>query len=727
MHTDITLLKDQDRFYVECDVLKQAKIDISHFQVLQSKPDYCLVSGGEIQSTFDQDSQSIKVTVPASFFATNTYGSDIQQPEKASFGGFLNYEMHYANTQSDNTYNGLAELGIFKDYWIFKNSMFYQNLAEENKLVRLGSSIDYDFPNKMTRLTIGDTTTVYNPLINSLRFGGLSWGTNYTERPNFIYWNVPSLQGSARIPSTVELYINGVNIYNQKVTPGDYNLQTGAQIQQSGNAQIVVEDILGNRSVQSFPIIVTSQLLRKGLSEYNISLGKLRYNYNLDSSDYRDFFANTFYRKGISNSTSLGTNVLYSKDIQNVGLMWTQAVSNLFLLDSTIQSSHEDKSGFNFSYGLSASKDLGRYSLGLNSKYTERNFKFLGDDLNGDNIYPKFENLVYFGVSGIPVLQNVNINYAEQKYYNSTTFPRDNQKILRVGFSRQIGPKALLGLSYFNEMGDRKDSGGILSLSYNFDSTKTLYASQSANKNTNLQFVKSDANQVGFDYAVGANRRDNETLYNLDGVFKTNVGDLSFSHQQSNVFRESQLHYSGAIVLLENKLNFTKSVDNAFALVKVGSYPNIDILRALNDVSKTNKKGYAFVHDIIPYVKYDIAFDENQLPIEDKILYSNKQITALNQRGYVIDFPIYHAKQVTIRPLDVNGQIFTPGSEVSINNEDGDVYPVSSDGTVTLYGLIPKTYQLKIQTKEAKVCSAELKVTDTPTVAGAPPMDISCK
>ncbi len=727
MHTDINLLKQQDQFYIECEVLKGGKIDTSHFQVLQSQPDFCLISGGEVQSVFDEDSQSIKLTVPANFFTASAYDLATQPPEKASFGGFLNYEMHYANTSSDNRYSGFAELGIFKDYWIFKNAMLYQNFAEESKVVRLGTSVDYDFPDSMTRLTIGDTTTVYNPLINSFRFGGISWGTNYTERPNFIYWNIPTLQGSARIPSTVELYINGVNIYNQKVSPGDYSLQTGAQIQQSGNAQIVVEDILGNRSVQSFPIMVTSRLLRKGLSEYNISLGKLRYNYNFDSSDYRDFFANTFYRRGISNSTSLGTNILYSKDIQNLGFMWTQAVSNLFLLDTTVQSSHEDTNGVNFSYGLSVSKDWNQFSVGFNTTYTERGFKFLGDDFGRDEGYPKFESLAYFGMSGVPVLQNVSLNYAEQKYYQNSDFGRGDQKILRVGFSRSIGTKTSLGLSYFNQRGDRSDSGGILSLSYNFDSKRTLYFNQSADQDTNFQFVKSDSNQVGFDYSLGANRRANETSYNVDGVFKTEVGNLNFNHQQGRDYRESQLNYRGAVVLLDNRVSFTQSVDNAFALVKVGSYPDIDILRALNQVNKTNKKGYAFVHDIIPYVKYDIAFDENQLPIEDKIIYSNKQISALNQRGYVINFPVYHAKQVTIRPLDMNGKTFTPGSEVSINNEDNDVYPISSDGTVTLYGLIPKTYQIKIQSKEGQACSTKLNVTDTPTVEGAAPIDLSCK
>lgn len=324
-------------------------------------------------------------------------------------------------------------------------------------------------------------------------------------------------------------------------------------------------------------------------------------------------------------------------------------------------------------------------------------------------------------------MQNINLNFAEQKYYKNENFERDDRRIFRAGFSRQIGRKMILGLNYFNETGDRSDSGATLSLSYSFDSQKTLYMSHSTAEDSNVQFVKNDTNQVGFDYAFGANRRNGEILYNADGRLKTEVGDLELSHQQSDSYRESQVYYRGAVVMLNKKFNFTKAVDNAFALVKVDSYPDIDIYRALNHVDKTNKEGYAFVHDIIPYVKYDIAFDENQLPVEDKILYSNKQITALNQRGYAIDFPIYHAKQVTVRPVNAQGKTFDAASEVYVNNSDGDVYPLSSDGTVTLYGLIPQTYHLTIKSKEEQDCKAELVVKDQRTEQNNQPVDISCK
>lgn len=727
-NTDVALLTDGKQYYIECSILAERQIDINQLTILTSRPNFCLVSAGEIQSVFDTSSQSIKLTIPTHYFQSESNLLTANAiPQRASLGGFINYDFLYSNSNSSNSYSSLVELGIFKDYWMMKNSMLYQNTPTDERVVRLSSSIEFEFPKNMTRLTIGDSTTAYNPLINSLRFAGLNWGTNYTERPNFVYWNMPTLQGSARIPSTVDLFINGVNIYSQKVSPGDYNLQTGAQIQQAGNAQIVVEDVLGNRSVQSFPIMVTNRLLRPGLSEYNVALGKLRYNYNLDSSDYRDFFVNTYYRKGLSNATTLGTNLSYSKDIQNVGFMWTQAISNIFILDSVVLASYDNDNKFNYSYGLSASKDFGRFSVGLSSKYTERDFKFLGDDLINEFNYPKFENLAYFGMTDIPYLHNLNINYAEQKYYDNPGFSQNNQKIVNVGFNRNFGRRISFGLSYFNAFGDRKDSGGILSLSYSFDD-KAVYFSQSADQNTNLQLVKYDSNQVGFDYSFGVNRRSDETMYNVNGVVKTNVGDLDFYHVQGEDNHESQLGYRGAMVWLGDKISFTKNVDNAFALVHVGDYKDIDVLRSLTYVDKTNKKGYAFVHDIIPYVKYDIAFDENQLPIEDKIPYSSQNLTALNQRGYIIDFPIYHAKQVTLRPVDINNQTFAPGSEVYIKNgEEDEVYPISTDGTVTLYGLIPATYPLQIKTKEARTCSTELKVTDNTTSESTSPIDLGCK
>ncbi len=179
---------------------------------------------GTIQSEQDLALQAIKLTVPGDFFSEQQLITHRLTPSKAQFGGFLNYNLHYDRDEEVDQMSTLAQLCIFKNYWIFKNDMIYRDNVEEfqDQTVRLSTSFEMEFPEKYQKLTIGDTNSFYNPLLDSFRFGGISFGTNFTNYPDFIYWNVPTLNGSAALPSTVDLYINGVNQYQQQVTPGHY-------------------------------------------------------------------------------------------------------------------------------------------------------------------------------------------------------------------------------------------------------------------------------------------------------------------------------------------------------------------------------------------------------------------------------------------------------------------------------------------------------------------------
>lgn len=728
-NVDATLIKRDSNYYIECALLTNRNIDTKSLVKLDGANDYCLVSKDPILADFDEESQSIKLTIPSQYFLTGRYGDyEFDRPQKASLGGFINYEMQYNHSEFLKGYNGLVDLGIFKNFWFFKNSMLHNSESMDEKTVRLGTSLDIDFPDKLTKLTLGDTTTVSNSFFNTLRFAGINWGTNYLERPGFVYWNTPQLQGSARLPSTVELYMNGVKIYNQRVSPGDYVLQTGSQVNYTGNAQIVVEDVLGNRSVRTLPVLINNKLLRKDLSEYNISLGKLRYNYYSSSDDYRDFLANLYYRKGIKETTSLGTNISYTEDLQNIGITWTQGLPYFVVLDTLILNAHSNE-GSKFLYGLSLSKEFGRMSMGISSKYSEENFRYVGDDPLLDNAVPKFENFAYLTFSEVPIFQNINMSYAEQKYYKDSNTPFNDDKIFNIGFSRLIGNNISLGLGYFQRFGEIKESGGILSATYNFDTRNKVYLNYASNdENASLQYVHDNGRQVGLDYAVGVNRRQEENIANFNAVAKTRAGDLSVQHYQYEHESDSTIGYSGAIAFLDGRVNFTKSINNAFAVVQVGDYANIDVLSALNPVEKTNKKGYAFVHDIVPYIQYDIGFDENQLPIEEKYDASSKPLTALNQRGYVVNFPIQHTFMLTMQPEDENGASFKPGSELHLAN--GDVYPITSDGSVTLYGVTSGTHKMTILYGDNATCSFDLNITEKEAkdfTANSQPMRVVCK
>lgn len=714
-HAEILLVNESDQYYVECQVIESFKIKIDLLERYSKNDHFCLVSKSPLQAEFDASTQAIKLQIPANFFVNDDPDTFFVKPQKASLGAFLNYDLFYVKNQGSNDFNALAELGVFKNNWILNNSMLYKRdtkaESDQNAVTRLNTSLDVDLSDSLTRLTVGDTTSISNALMSSFRFGGLSLGTNYTDRPDFIYWNIPALKGSAVLPSTVDLYINGVSIFQQNVTPGDYNLQVGANIEKAGQAQIVVEDILGNRTVQSFPVLISNRLLKKDLNEYNISLGKIRYNYETKPDDYRDFFTNLYFRRGIGAQTTLGVNVSYTKDLQNLGLMWTQGVGTYFILDMVALASRTDTQK-GYSAGVALSHNFGRFNLGLSSKYASSDYKILGYD-DGFTV-PKLENLVYLGLNDLPIVRNFYVNYAEQLHHKNNISSQD-RRILTAGFSRQINSNISIGAGYSKEFGNQNDSSAFFTLTYDFGRSRKVYFDYSTDGNTGLNYAQTSLGQVGLDYTFGVERNNGQMVYDLYGLMKTNVGDLTVQHVEFDPLSQTQLNYRGAMVWLDGNLNFTKSVDNAFALVRVGDYADVDVYRSLQPVGKTNKKGYVFVHDIIPYVNYEIGFDENQLPIDSKIPYSNKKISTLAQRGYVIEFPVYQAQNVVIRLLDTSQRLFPAGTEVHLNNPEQDIYPVGSDGLVTLYGLLPGKQQLTIYTTGGNSCKSELNIAERPS------------
>lgn len=726
-----TLMQENNhQYFIECNVFKQLNIKEQMFEKKNDNQEYCLVNKSPVNAEKDEGLQALKINIPAEYFEGNEYSNRLPMPNKASLGAFLNYDLYYGDDGASYDSSILLESGIFKDFWLFENAFLYRKYDNDyelgNKFTRINSSFEVDFPKQYAKLTLGDNTSVYNSLIDSFRFGGISFGTNFTERPDFIYWNIPTLKGSAALPSTVDLYVNGVNLYKQNVAPGHYTVQTGANIQQGGDAQIVVEDIMGNRTVQNFPIYINNKLLRPSLNEYNFSLGKIRYNYSEENNDYREFFSNIYFRRGLTLNTTVGTNIAYSDEIKNLSFLWTQGLNKYALLDMSLTGSrHKGNDGY--SLGMSVSRNSGRFSYGISSRYRSDDFRSLGY-LDWQN-NTKFDNLFYLSMFNLPFLNSFNVNYVERKYYKNNDWSANDDKVLNVGFTKSIGKFSSLSVSYFKELSGDKNNGINLSLSFYLNNHRNIYLDHSTDQDqSRIRYSKYSSRQTGFDYSLGVNRSHSDYSYNVHGLLKTSVGDLSVLHDQSERYRNTQATYSGALVWLKNKVALTKYVDNSFALVKVGDYKDIDVYRSLSLIGATQKNGYLFVHNIIPYVNYDISFNQDQLPMEDTFDYSSQKMIGLNQRGYVFNFPIYKTQQIVVRLLDTKNKILAQGSEVYVAGIDDQIFPVDAQGYTYLYKLKPDKYQIKVKTTGGVICETTLDISKTlPQQTNNQVIDLVCR
>ena len=120
----------------------------------------------------------------------------------------------------------------------------------------------------------------------SVYFGGIQWATNFSLSPGYITQPIPTIGGQSRAPSTVELYINDALRQTSQVPTGPFTIDNFPQITGSGQARIVVRDLLGRETVLVQDFFSSTSLLRKGLSDYSFEAGAVRRNLGIDSANY---------------------------------------------------------------------------------------------------------------------------------------------------------------------------------------------------------------------------------------------------------------------------------------------------------------------------------------------------------------------------------------------------------------------------------------------------------
>lgn len=148
--------------------------------------------------------------------------------------------------------------------------------------------------------------------------GGVRISRNFTVRPDLVTYPLLNWSGTAAVPGTVDLFVNGYKASSQAVNSGPYSLTNVPFINGAGEATVVTTDALGRQVSTTIPFYVSNKLLAKGLSDFDFSAGSLRRNYGTDNADYGNAAVSGIYRYGLSNQL---TGTVHS-EISN-GLMLT--------------------------------------------------------------------------------------------------------------------------------------------------------------------------------------------------------------------------------------------------------------------------------------------------------------------------------------------------------------------------------------------------------------------
>ena len=264
------------------------------------------------QVTLDAQNAAMAVDFPAERMGGNRelLVDGDTPPVSHGTGAYLDYDLSYTDAGESFASAFLAptffsRFGSLDNQWVYRGTGATDDEQWEDGWVRLDTTYSLDDPDRMRSFRAGDVIGMPGPWGGAYRIGGVQLATNFSTRPTYITFPVPSVSGDARLPSTVDLYVNGALRSRESVDPGQFEINDIPVTTGDGQVRMVVTDVLGREQIYSQDFYASSELLRDGLSEYSYSVGALRRNYGAVSNDYDDIAFLGSHRYGISSELTL--------------------------------------------------------------------------------------------------------------------------------------------------------------------------------------------------------------------------------------------------------------------------------------------------------------------------------------------------------------------------------------------------------------------------------------
>ena len=666
---------------------------------------------------FNPAEQSLQLNFSPAAFATTRVGQPAAERPAVSrplTTVFANYDLSY--TRSDlrgisatNDVGALTELGVSGDAGVLTNTSVIRNIANDPGAAytpgwrRLETTYTRDFPERNASLRLGDTTTRTGAWGRSVYFGGIQWGTNFSLSPGYITQPIPTIGGQSRAPSTVELYINDALRQTSQVPTGPFTIDNFPQITGSGQARIVVRDLLGRESVLVQDFFSSAALLRKGLSDYSFEAGAVRRNLGIDSANYGEGFASGLFRHGLNDSFTLETRTEASEHTRGAGAGLAVALPLGLLGQAAGAGSSDDVTGSGRQGLVSLEHWSLRHGFTVRAEAASREYRQIGQD---EGTLPYRRQWLASYTYARPELGHLGLGYAKIDTYDRgpiATYSANYsirvfaQSSLTVSATRVEGGDAAarsIGVSLLIPLDGRiSASAATTHHAGHTDSYATV--SKGLGLEAAAAWRALAGQRTGQDYVEGG-------LY-YQGSRGLVTADASASDTQSTV----RLGAQGGLVFADGAFFASRKVQDSFALVEVPGYPDVGVGFQSTVLSRTDSNGKALVPQLQPYRTNTLRLDPNELPISAELDTIEMAVVPPARAGVKVTFPVRSGRGALVRIVLDDGQPAPAGAELELVGDTKEFF-VARRGEAFVTGLKDKN-RLRIRW-QARSCEFDVEL-----------------
>lgn len=683
-----------------------------------------------LEYRYDEPSQKILMTVgdvsriPHVF---DLHGNALARapPAQAGWGTYVDYDLlsTTGNYQQARPFlSGATSLTVdaraFSPYGTLNQSALVlsgPNLSTTAE--RLNTSYRYSDQDRLISYGLGDEITGGLAWTRPIRIGGVQAQSNFALRPDLVPMPLPTLGGTAAVPSTVDVYVNNIKTFSQNVGSGPFSVSNVPLVTGAGNAQLVITDSSGQQTKTSLPFYASSSLLAPGLTSWSLEGGLPRLAYGSTADAYVDTpVASATLRRGIFDWLTIEGHAEGGGGLANGGLGAAIRTGTFGVADVAVAGSTSSGSS-----GLQTYLSYETRLFGLNvHASSQRTFASYNDLASATTRLQNLGTLPVSFLDGfLTFLPYLPTNARFAPIYNNVLPPREidqfsigalvpfdkkagwNLSYLReldavghlsnifsASYSRSLPYNASLFATVFSDFGSNKNTGVVVGFSIPLGQTGSLTSSVSTGQGgttATVDAVKSLGPATG-DYGWEVRDAEGASAYRA-ASFSYRTGYLTakvgVSEYQGN--SNGALELRGSIVSMGGDVFFSDWIDDGFAVVNAGA-PGIEVSYENRPIGKTDSLGMILLPSLRSYQKNLITIDPTNLPADDEIQ-STRDVTAPADRaGVLVQFKVQtNSTAALVVFLRSDGRFVPAGSAGRLDG--GEDFIVGYDGQAFVKGL----------------------------------------
>ncbi|EMG9895817.1 fimbria/pilus outer membrane usher protein [Enterobacter hormaechei] len=679
-----------------------------------------------VRVEYDSSAQRLMLTVPRDWVAariTSFSGQSAQSKPHYGRGALLNYDVYTNHTEHTGGQASVwHEFRYFNEDYSFSSTGYArQNFAgssgQQEGYVRYDSTLLITNEEDATTWTVGDVISDALSWSTSVRMGGISYGRDFSLRPDLVTWPLPAFSGEAAVPTSIDLFINGYRSGSTRLQPGPFTLTNLPYINGAGDAVLVTTDALGRQVSTTLPFYVSSDLLKQGLSDGAVTLGSLRRNYGIENFDYGPAAGSGSYRYGVTDWLTLEGHAEGAESLALGGAGTVLKLGRFGVVNTSYTQSRMrgDEGGqMNWGYQYSTSE----FSVATQHTRRDRGFGNLAL-YDQPTVYDEYDNPVA-SLSRNTDQYSLTFNLGDYgnigaAWIGVESFDSRKTELLNLSWSRNLWRSSSIYLAASRDQ-QRDDWTVALSLQVPLgerdSAAVTFENTPDAGSTQRINYNHSMPSDGGFSWNMAwANQSRSSNYQQATLGWRNNNVELQGGGYGEKGMMTWWGEAMGSVVLMDGELFAANKINDAFVVISTDGHPDVPVSYENQPVGKTNNKGYLLVSGVSAYYPASYRIDTLNLPADTRLKETERRVAIRRHNGYLVDFPMEQERVASVILHDAQGNPIPVGSQVKRASRSSAV--VGYDGLAWLENL-NDVNPLEVITPDGKRCIATLNVGANP-------------